>query len=158
MPLKSGKKNIGSNIRELMGTGRPQKQAVAIALDVARRSRRKFANGGAVDGDTDGRSDKVKMSVPHGSHVIPADVVAAMGNGNSNAGFKALKKMFGAPRAPRGKAMKDGGPVKISVSDGEYVVPPAAVSKAGGHAAMNAFIVNARKQNVEKLKSLGGPT
>ena len=37
MPLLSGKKNIGKNIRELKGTGRPQKQAVAIALDVARK-------------------------------------------------------------------------------------------------------------------------
>ena len=35
MPLKKGKKNMGANIRELMGTGRPQKQAVAIAERVA---------------------------------------------------------------------------------------------------------------------------
>ena len=38
MPLLKGKKNIGRNIQELKATGRPQKQAVAIALDVARRS------------------------------------------------------------------------------------------------------------------------
>lgn len=37
MPLLKGKKNIGRNIRELKVTGRPQAQAVAIALDVARR-------------------------------------------------------------------------------------------------------------------------
>lgn len=37
MPLLKGKKNIGRNIRELKATGRPQKQSVAIALDVARR-------------------------------------------------------------------------------------------------------------------------
>ena len=39
MPLKKGrsKEVISDNIRELVGTGRPQKQAIAIALDVARR-------------------------------------------------------------------------------------------------------------------------
>ena len=37
MPLRKGKQNISGNIRELMGTGRPQKQAVAIAMDVARK-------------------------------------------------------------------------------------------------------------------------
>ena len=40
MPLKSGKsqKVISQNIKELMDSGRPQKQAVAIALDKARKS------------------------------------------------------------------------------------------------------------------------
>jgi hypothetical protein len=34
-PLKPGKKNIGANIRKLKEEGRPQSQAIAIALDVA---------------------------------------------------------------------------------------------------------------------------
>lgn len=37
MPLTKGKKNVGRNIKELESTGRPHKQAVAIALDVARK-------------------------------------------------------------------------------------------------------------------------
>ena len=43
MPLKKGKskKVISSNIKELKGAGYKQKQAVAIALDNARRSRKK---------------------------------------------------------------------------------------------------------------------
>lgn len=41
MPLKSGKKNIGANIKELKRSGRPHKQAVAIALQHARRKKRK---------------------------------------------------------------------------------------------------------------------
>jgi hypothetical protein len=37
MPLKCGKQNIGKNIGELRRSGRPQKQAVAIALSFSRR-------------------------------------------------------------------------------------------------------------------------
>lgn len=41
MPLKKGKskKVVSANIRELMKTGRPQKQAVAIAMSTARKSK-----------------------------------------------------------------------------------------------------------------------
>lgn len=35
MPLYKGKRNIGKNINELEDTGRPKKQALAIALNVA---------------------------------------------------------------------------------------------------------------------------
>lgn len=38
MPLKPGKAGIGPNVKELEATGRPFKQAIAIALDNARRT------------------------------------------------------------------------------------------------------------------------
>ena len=43
MPLKKGKskKVISANIRELMHSGRPQKQAIAIAMSEAGMSRKK---------------------------------------------------------------------------------------------------------------------
>ena len=42
MPLKPGKEAVGSNISELMHTGKyPQKQAVAIAMNVAGKSKPK---------------------------------------------------------------------------------------------------------------------
>lgn len=43
MPLKRGtsRKTVSANIRELKATGRPQKQAVAIALSQARRGGKK---------------------------------------------------------------------------------------------------------------------
>jgi hypothetical protein len=41
----SSKKVIGKNISELMHSGRPQKQAIAIAMSEAGRSRRKKGYG-----------------------------------------------------------------------------------------------------------------
>lgn len=40
MPLAKGtaRKTISANIREMVRSGRPQKQAIAAALDTARRS------------------------------------------------------------------------------------------------------------------------
>ena len=42
MPLKQGysRKAVGENIRMEMKRGRPQRQAVAIALNVARKAKR----------------------------------------------------------------------------------------------------------------------
>lgn len=42
MPLKKGKSNavVSSNIEKLMHEGRPQDQAIAIAMDVAGRARK----------------------------------------------------------------------------------------------------------------------
>jgi hypothetical protein len=43
MPLKKGKskKAVSSNIKTEMAAGKPQKQAVAIALNTARKSKKK---------------------------------------------------------------------------------------------------------------------
>ena len=44
MPLKPGKRNISSNIKTEMNAGKPQRQAVAIALNVARKTGSKMAS------------------------------------------------------------------------------------------------------------------
>jgi len=47
MPLKQGigKKAVSANIKTEMAAGKPQKQAVAIALSVARKNAAKKARG-----------------------------------------------------------------------------------------------------------------
>ena len=114
MPLLSGKKNIGANIKaEETSGGKPYRQALAIALNKAygpkkradgghvtaalKAAYQKRANGGHVGpltGSTPGRADAIATTVPDGSHIIPADVVSSLGEGNSGAGFEHLKRIF----------------------------------------------------------------
>jgi len=103
MPLVPGSSQqaISSNIAELVQSGHPQKQAVAAALNIARKGR---ATGGSVKvhsgpihSSVAGRTDHLPMHVASGSYVIPADIISAMGEGNSMAGFKVAKDIFSAP-------------------------------------------------------------
>jgi hypothetical protein len=61
-----------------------------------------YAAGGYLDGDTNGQSDEIETTIEgseparlsHGEFVVPADVVAALGGGNSNAGAQTLYGMM----------------------------------------------------------------
>lgn len=55
MPLKMGvsPETVSGNVKELMKSGRPQKQAVAIAMAHKRKSKIMMAKGGMVDADDD---------------------------------------------------------------------------------------------------------
>lgn len=102
MPLLAGKQNIGRNIETEQAAGKKHEQAVAIALDVARRHRdtggevssQKF-HVGPIHSHVAGRTDHLPITVPSGSYVLPADIVSAGGEGNTMAGFKVLRRTFG---------------------------------------------------------------
>jgi hypothetical protein len=49
---------------------------------------------GAINTPTPGRADAHPTHVPPGSYVMPADIVSALGEGNTAAGQKMLAKMF----------------------------------------------------------------
>lgn len=191
----------------------PIKQAVAIAESVAREARRhdnERGRGGPVInppaishvpwrvksapkvsmgplmGTTTGRSDKIVTNVPNGSHVLPADTLAAMGDGNSMAGLRHAATMFphsaahmgmtqpaGHPFGARGSrhgGFKQGGIahdpkdlVPVNLSHGEFVVHPADVAALGGgdikrgHEVLDKFIIHVRDKYQKKLKNLPGP-
>ena len=190
MPLKKGKANIGHNISEMMATGHPRDQAIAAALNVARKGR---ATGGSVEhgvhtgpihSSVAGRTDHLPMGVPSGSYVIPADIVSSLGEGNTMAGFKHLRRAFGGNPYGKGKAgpydqadspyneplpkahggaTPTGDVVPIVAAGGEYVITPEEVRSLGegdltlGHRVLDEFVKRMRAETVKTLKGLPPP-
>ena len=107
------------------------------------------------------------MSMEDNSFILPADVVAAMGNGSSQAGLQALRNNMG-PEVQMirgdGDGMSDSIPANIAgtqpalISDGEAYVPPGVVQAMGGgdmsKGAKNLYAVmdEARKQAYGRTK------
>jgi hypothetical protein len=131
---------------------------------------------GPIHSSVAGRTDHLPMHVPSGSYVLPADIVSAAGEGNTIAGFKHAKRVFGG--TPRGGGaqpynhtggpygMKDGGAasgVPIVAAGGEYVVHPDHVRDVGGgdldmgHKVLDEFVHRMRKELIGTLKKLPGP-
>lgn len=114
MPLikSASKEAFSSNVAAERHAGKPLAQSLAIAYAIKRRYK---ADGGTIDGGrrgsgeyigsvigiTPGRGDKVNTRVPSGSHIIPADIVSGLGQGNSLAGLALLEKMFPAGGPPK---------------------------------------------------------
>ncbi|MDE2471493.1 MAG: hypothetical protein KGL35_22890, partial [Bradyrhizobium sp.] len=69
--------------------------------------------GGLIESDSAGRTDRVPLAVGTDAHVIPADVVSGLGQGNTLAGAKILDAIFGSgpdgaklPRSGRGAGVR----------------------------------------------------
>jgi len=119
--LHSGPDKYGHLVKD-------RKQAVAIALSVARRQGKAAGGGlgsidnsimrqsvksmhtGAIRGAVPGRTDHVPLVVPNGSYVLPASHVSHIGQNNTEAGFTRLDHAlgpspFGAGKSPFGGKM-----------------------------------------------------
>lgn len=154
-------------------------------------------NSGFLHGTTPGRADSVATSAAGGSYVVPADVIAGLGQGNSLAGARIMDSIVSSgpwgsrlphggggsrePRAPAPfrEAQANGGPVKlfpekraaggvksgetpVLLSHGEYVIHPHHIKRMfgdlkRGHRMLDKWVVDKRKENIEKQKKLPGP-
>lgn len=141
---------------------------------------------GPIHSSVHGRTDHLPMHVPSGSYVLPADVVSAHGEGNTTAGFKVMRRLFGGSPyggsggpygqgdGPYGEALQnsrggravDGGEdrgVPIVAAGGEYVLSPAQVRAVGagdaekGCKVLDEFVKRSRAQNIKTLQKLPGP-
>ena len=184
MPLAKGssQKVVSSNISELVHSGRPQKQAIAIALSESRKKRAAGgpmtksvtapkmsgikAHVGPIHSSVAGRTDHLPMHVPSGSYVIPADIISAMGEGNTMAGVKIMNditKMYGGLPKAFAEGGMAGDHVPIVAAGGEYVIPPEVVTNVGGgdmnvgHTELDDFVLKMRAKTVKTLKGLAPP-
>ena len=99
------------------------------AVNMAGSGKKTKTHKGAIHSSVAGRTDHLPMHVASGSYVIPADIISAMGEGNSMAGFKVAKNIFSAP-GPYGQSAES---LPYGASGMPYGVP--APKKADGGAA-----------------------
>lgn len=105
----------GSGVSSLLPI--PQYDAQGNVITMAAGGIANLAAGGRyLNGATDGMADRVPANIDgkqpaalsDGEFVIPADVVSHLGNGNSNAGAKALHDMMASVRQDRTGNSKQG--------------------------------------------------
>ncbi len=120
---------------------------------------------GAIKAQVAGRTDHLPMHVPSGSYVVPADIVSAIGEGNTANGFDIIDYMVKQRMASGGdiKELDSHNPVAIVAAGGEYVVPPDAVRGFGGgdldqgHKALDEWVKSERATTIATLQSLPAP-
>lgn len=120
-----------------------------------------FTQGGLIGGSGAGRTDRLPLSVASESHVIPSDVVSALGQGTSAQGGRMLHAILGGGTGPFGtplpheirghgpphppaispriaqEGQAEGGatkPTSILAASGEFVATPQQVWNLGARA------------------------
>lgn len=128
---------------------------------------KKYANEakvhvGAIRSKVHGRTDHLNMNVPDGAYVVTADVVSALGEGNTLAGFDVLDSFVNKIQDSL-KELRKTRPVEIVAAGGEYVIPSSAVKVIGGgnlqkgHSELDKLLVGIRKETIKKLQKLPSP-
>ncbi len=108
--------------------------------------------------DVPGRTDEIPTEVASGSYVVPADIVSALGEGNTIAGTRVLEQMFsGRKFAFGGDVAGFSEPVPVIVAGGEYIIPPDVVTEIGGgdidrgHRMLDDWVKKTRKDLIKTL-------
>jgi hypothetical protein len=88
------------------------------------KTRVDFRQGDAVTGPGDGQSDSIPAMLADGEFVIPADVVAALGNGSTKAGSDKLYDMMHSIRAYHRSAKPKDLPPEAKANPLDYLKKP----------------------------------
>jgi hypothetical protein len=168
--------------QQMYTTGSVRQQFAHGGIPKIKSPRMHRLHTGPIHSNVAGRTDHLPVHVPNGSYVIPADIISAMGEGNTMAGFKQMRRMFsgtpygggkmpyGASGGPYGQPLPgkaEGGEiddsVPVVVAGGEYVLTPDEVRFAGdgdmetGHRVLDEFVKRMRRETINTLKKLPGP-
>ena len=73
---------------------------------------------GPIPSNVCGRTDHLPINVPAGAYVLTADIVSAIGEGNTIAGFETLNNYFGKQK------YNGGATTEVDVAGGEYIITP----------------------------------
>lgn len=131
--------------------------------------RAKPHRGGLLASATPGRADALPALLPRGGYVLPADVVSALGQGNTNAGARLLDTRLPGPvqsspvAANSRGGFATGGVVPARVSGGEYLIPPQRLAALGngdlkkGAGLLDGLVASTRSQNARTAGLLPGP-
>lgn len=111
---------------------------------------------GVITGLSPGRADAVAARLPPKSYIIPADVAAAEGDGNSVAGGLAIANRFSGGRA-KSLPTVQGGSVPARISHGEVFLNEEDVIRAGGPDKLDRYVKETRRKFAKKLNNLPGP-
>jgi hypothetical protein len=177
--IKHGSKE---RMRKVGSEGAPTAEAFKKSARTARATGGQVTkvHTGPIHSAVAGRTDHLPMNVPSGSYVIPADIISSMGEGNTMAGFRHMRLIFGgnpytgeeepygAEGGPYneplpGKAGGGAATVPIIAAGGEYVLSPDQVMKVGkgdldtGHRVLDEFVKRMRAITIKTLKKLPGP-
>lgn len=108
-------------------------EVIKNAVNLAGGKKKTKTHKGPIHSSVAGRTDHLPMHVASGSYVIPADIISAMGEGNSMAGFKVAKNIFSAP-GPYGQSAES---LPYGASGMPYGVPSPKKADGGAAAAPN---------------------
>jgi hypothetical protein len=152
------------------GLDRDPQQRAQMAAESAASERGGDGNGGGADGrsttDRDwaqgGLLGLAKGGMRSGGFVVPADVVAMIGEGNTDAGYKRIKAMVPDATAIKGKDGGQSDTVKTSiegkqparVAHGEMYIPPETVKSLGGAKKLYAMMDRVRQQATGSKKQI----
>lgn len=124
----------------------------------------RYAKGGPVRGSSSGVADNVDADIPEGGYILNSTDISLMGDGNTDAGFKTwqefqskklrdFERKYGKSDA---KKLSKGGPnIRAKLSNGEFRVPPQAVTAIGnGSNKAGAKNIEAMRRNLRRHKGV----